>query len=164
MPRGKHSSDVTFDEYLSHRLAALLRYATVVTCDPHLAEDVVQEVLARAQLRWQKISRLDMPEAYLKRMVLNEFLSWRRRRSAMHVPLAREPDAPDPAEAISSRDALLRQIAMLPPQQRAVLALGFYEGMTDAEIATFLDCSESTVRSHRSRALSTLRMVQEVGR
>ena len=72
----------------------------------------------------------------------------------MHVPLAREPDVPDPADAISSRDALLRQIAALPPQQRAVLALGFYEGMSDAEIAAFLDCSEGTVRSHRSRAHS----------
>jgi RNA polymerase sigma-70 factor (sigma-E family) len=148
---------VTFDEFLSHRLAALLRYATVITCDPHLAEDVVQEVLARAQPRWHKIGSLDLPEAYVKRMVLNEFLTWRRRRAATNVPLAREQAVPDPAEAISARDALLRQIAGLPPQQRAVLALGFYEGMSDGEIAIFLDCSESTVRSHRSRALNTLR-------
>jgi RNA polymerase sigma-70 factor (sigma-E family) len=148
---------VTFDEFLSHRLAALLRYATVITCDPHLAEDVVQEVLARAQPRWRKIGQLDLPEAYLKRMVLNEFLSWRRRRAAARAPLSAHPNVPDPAEAISARDAMLRQIAALPPQQRAVLALGFYEDMSDAEIASYLDCSESTVRSHRSRALSTLR-------
>jgi RNA polymerase sigma-70 factor (sigma-E family) len=148
---------VTFDEYLGHRLAALLRYATVVTCDQHLAEDVVQEVLARAQPRWQKIAGLDLPEAYLKRMVLNEFLSWRRRRAALNVPLAREPEISDPADAISARDAMVRQIAALPPRQRAVLALGFYEGMNDDEIAVYLDCSPGTVRSHRSRALSTLR-------
>ena len=148
---------MTFDEFLSHRLAALLRYATVVTCNPHLAEDVVQEVLARAQPRWRKIADLDMPEAYLKRMVLNEFLSWGRRRAAARAPLTRQANVADPAEAISARDAMLRKLAALPPQQRAVLALGFYEDMSDAEIASYLDCSESTVRSHRSRALSALR-------
>lgn len=86
---------MTFDEFVAFRLGALLRYATVVTCDAHLAEDITQDVLVRAQARWERISAVDAPERYVKRMVLNEFLSWRRRRPARVIiqPLA-QPGPP----------------------------------------------------------------------
>ena len=77
---------MTFDEYVDGRLGALLRHATAITCDPHLAQDVVQEVLVRAQSRWDHIGQLSRPDAYVRRMVLNEFLSWRRRFSGRAVP------------------------------------------------------------------------------
>ncbi|GIH15093.1 SigE family RNA polymerase sigma factor [Rugosimonospora africana] len=153
---------MTFDEFLGVRLTSLLRYATVVTCNPHLAEDIVQDVLVRAQQRWARISAADQPEAYVKRMILNQFLSWRRRRDATAVPLteAMLAAAVSPTDAparVVERDALLRQIAVLPPRQRAVIALRYYEDRTDAEIAALLGCSEVTVRSHCSRALAALR-------
>jgi RNA polymerase sigma-70 factor (sigma-E family) len=154
---------MTFEEFIDVRLAALLRYATVVTCDPHLAEDITQEVLLRAQSRWAGIMRMDQPEAYVKRMVLNEFLSWRRRRAARTVPMSQESlDAAagpqsDPTEKINERDDLVRRIASLPPKQRAVIALRYFENRTDEEIADLLDCAVGTVRSHASRALAALR-------
>lgn len=154
---------MTFDDFLTHRLSTLLRFATVVTCDPHLAEDVVQDVLIRAHGRWARITALDHPEAYLKRMVVNEFLSWRR-RAARVVPvdiealLAAAPAHPDHAQRHGERDALLRRIADLTPKQRAVIALRYYDGRTDAEIALTLGCSVVTVRSHASRALAALRV------
>jgi len=154
---------VTFDEFVGARLPALLRYATAVTCDPHLAEDVVQEVLVRAQTRWGRIGSVDQPEAYVRRMVLNEFLSWRRRGARRAIPVRDEtiaavaPTVDDPAGRVVERDAVVAMIAALPPRQRAVIALRFYEGSTDAEIADLLGCSEATVRSHASRALATLR-------
>lgn len=154
---------MTFDEFVGARLGPLLRYATVVTCDPHLAQDVVQEVLLRAQQRWRRIARVDQPEAYVKRMVLNEFLSWRRRVANRVLPMERSqldratPPAEDPARQMVERDALLARIAGLPPRQRAVIALRYYEGCTDVEIAQLLDCRVGTVRSHASRALATLR-------
>jgi RNA polymerase sigma-70 factor (sigma-E family) len=154
---------VTFDEYVGRQLAALLRYATVISCDPHLAEDIVQEVLVRAQSRWDHIGQLDRSDAYVRRMVLNEFLSWRRRWSARVVPAGHEtidaaaPTVADPADGVVERDAAVAMIAALPPRQRAVLALRFYEGRSDAEIADLLGCSEVTVRSHASRGLATLR-------
>jgi RNA polymerase sigma-70 factor (sigma-E family) len=153
---------MTFEEYLRHRLYALLRFAMVIACDPHVAEDVVQDVLVRAHGRWDRITRLEHPEAYLKRMIVNEFLSWRR-RSARVVVYAHEaldaasPHAPDHARAHSERDDLMRRIATLPAKQRAVVALRFYDGRADSEIAEILGCSEGTVRSHASRALATLR-------
>lgn len=152
-----------FDEFLSARLGPLLRYATVVTCDPHLAEDVTQEVLARAQRRWRRIGHLEAPEQYVRRMILNEFLSWRRRRAAGVVPLERErlealaPPGRDHLAAVDERDLLLRAIAGLPPRQRAVIALRYYEDLPDEQIAALLGCRPVTVRSQASRALATLR-------
>ena len=70
---------MTFEEYAAWRLPALVRYAAVLTGDRELARDIVQEVLARAHPRWHRIARLDQPELYVRRMVTNQFLSWRRR-------------------------------------------------------------------------------------
>jgi RNA polymerase sigma factor (sigma-70 family) len=146
---------LTFDEFLGVRLVSLLRYATVVTCDPHLAEDVVQDVLIRTQQQWARISATDQPEAYVKRMILNQFLSWRRRRDARAVPLpnavmeAAAGSQADSTTWVAERDALLGQIA--------VIALRYYDDKSDAEIAALLGCSEATVRSHCSRALAALR-------
>jgi RNA polymerase sigma-70 factor (sigma-E family) len=154
---------VTFEEFVSSWLGALVRYATVVTWDPHLAEDITQNVLVRAQARWRRISRMDAPELYVKRMVVNEFLSWRRRRAARLVPLSRDSldlvvaPMPDPTGARDERDALMRLIAALPPRQRAVIALRFYEDLSVEQIAELLQCRTVTVRTHLSRALATLR-------
>jgi RNA polymerase sigma-70 factor (sigma-E family) len=152
---------VTFEDFVTLRLAALLRYATVVTWDPHLAEDITQEVLARAQPRWSRIAGLGQPEAYVKRMVVNEFLSWRRRRAARlqtHASIEHlAGSTPDPSTAWDERDAALRLIATLPAQQRAAIALRFYEDLSYEEIADLLGCRPGTARAHVSRALSTLR-------
>ena len=148
-----------FDEFVHVRLAALLRYATVLSCDRGLAEDIVQNVLMRAHVRWARVSAADRPEAYIKRMVLNEFLSWRRSRQVRVGRLSEQliPPAGDPMVVVDERDALLRQIALLPPRQRAVIALDYYEGHTDVEIAALLGCGVASVRSHRSHALVALR-------
>ncbi|HEX8631105.1 MAG TPA: SigE family RNA polymerase sigma factor [Catenuloplanes sp.] len=155
---------MTFEEFVSTRLGALVRYATVVTWDPHLAEDITQSVLVRAQRRWSRIGALDAPEQYVKRMVLNEFLSWRRRRAAGLVSLSAESlepliaPAPDPTAPRDERDAMMRLIAGLPPRQRAVIALRFYEDLPVEQIADLLGCRTVTVRTHLARALATLRL------
>lgn len=153
---------MTFEEFVTARLPALVRYATVVTWDPHLAEDITQNVLVRAQARWTRIGRLDAPEQYVKRMLVNEFLSWRRRRAAHSIPLAGEslaglmPPAADQTARRDDRDAMLRLIATLPPRQRAVIALRFYEDLGVDQISEILGCRTVTVRTHLSRALATL--------
>jgi RNA polymerase sigma-70 factor (sigma-E family) len=153
---------VTFEEFVSARLATLVRYATVVTWDPYLAEDITQNVLVRAQARWPRISRLDAPELYVKRMVVNEFLSWRRRRAARSIPLTGQvldtlmAPAPDQTVQRDERDAMIRLIATLPPRQRAVIALRFYEDLAVDQIAEILGCRTVTVRTHLSRALAGL--------
>ena len=156
--------DVTFEEFVSTRLGTLVRYATVVTWDPYLAEDITQNVLVRAQANWSRIGTVDAPEQYVKRMVVNEFLSMRRRRAARIVPLAQESLGPlmapaaDPTTPQDERDAMMRLIGGLPPRQRAVIALRFYEDMSIEQIADILGCRSVTVRTHLSRAHAALRV------
>jgi DNA-directed RNA polymerase specialized sigma24 family protein len=70
---------VSFEEYVAARLPALLRYAVLLTGDPHLAEDLVQDVLISAHGRWRRIVAGGSPDRYVQRMVTNAYLSWRRR-------------------------------------------------------------------------------------
>jgi RNA polymerase sigma-70 factor (sigma-E family) len=151
---------VTFDDWARARLPALVRFATVLTGERGLAEDVVQEVMIRAYGRWHRIVELDQPEAYLRRMVTNEYLSWRRRWSRVtpQPDVASTQETADHAVAHADRDAILAELARLPRRQRAVLVLRYYERLTDAEIAEALGCPAGTVRSLASRALATLRI------
>jgi RNA polymerase sigma-70 factor (sigma-E family) len=154
---------VTFDDWARARLSALVRFAVALTGDRGLAEDVVQEVLSRAYGQWSRIAGMDQPEAYLRRMVTNEYLSWRRRwaRITPHPDVSAIVEAgtdPDHAEAHADRAALTGELARLPRRQRVVLVLRYYEHLTDAQIADVLACPQGTVRSLASRALHTLRV------
>ena len=161
---------MTFEEFATARLPALLRYAAALTGDRDLAQDVVQEVMARAHLRWRSVAATESPERYVRRMILNEYLSWRRRWSVRNVTAASERlvdlgDARSPSRDHAGdhalRDDLWRRLATLPRKQRAVLVLRYYEGCSDDEIAELLQCAPATVRSHASRALKSLRMASE---
>jgi RNA polymerase sigma-70 factor (sigma-E family) len=158
---------VTFEQFAVARLPSLLRYAVVLTGDRELAQDVVQEVLARAQVRWGRITAAQSPEAYVRRMVLNEYLSWRRSWAVRNVHAVGErlDDARggvhDHADDVVEADELWHRLAVLGRRQRAVLVLRYYEQMDDDAIAELLGCSPATVRSHASKALKTLRLSSE---
>jgi RNA polymerase sigma-70 factor (sigma-E family) len=149
-----------FDGFVVARGQALLRFAHVLCGDGHLAEDLVQEVLARAHRRWERIERMEAPEAYVRRAIVREYLSWRRRRASTEAVVAEVPDRAypyDTAQRIAARDEMWTLLAGLPRAQRAVLVLRFYADLADDEIAAALGCSPSTVRAHASRALARLR-------
>lgn len=154
-----------FEEYAAARLPALLRYATALTADPVAAQDVVQDVLVKACVRWDRIERADRPDDYVRRMVLNEFLSWRRRwqvRTVRAVPAevlhARSTPVADHAGAVADRDEVRRRLARLPKRQRAIVVLRYYEGLDDAGIADRLGLRPGSVRSALSRALASMRL------
>lgn len=150
---------MTFEEFADARLPAIRRFAGVLTGDHALADDMVQEVLVRAHSRWRKIGVLDHPESYIRKMVVNEYLSWRRRNWRLVFTAAQlEVPGPDHADGHAERNALLGEIGKLPRRQRAVLVLRYYEGLSDPEIADTLGCSPATVRGYASRALATLRI------
>ncbi|WP_240670411.1 SigE family RNA polymerase sigma factor [Actinoplanes solisilvae] len=138
---------MTFEQFAMARLPSLLRYAVVLTGDRDLAQDVIQEVLARTQVRWRRISDTDDPEAYVRRMVLDEYLSWRRFWAVRRLRVAGDPNGD-----------LWARLFTLGRKQRAVLVLRHYEHLEDEQIAGLLGCSVATVRSHASRALKTLRL------
>jgi RNA polymerase sigma-70 factor (sigma-E family) len=151
---------VTFEEWVHSRGTAVTRFARLVTGDVHRADDLVQEVLARAYVNWRRISDADQPDMYVRRMVINMNASWWRRRSNRERVLAHPPDHPDARLAdvdLVERDEMWRLLRRLPQRQRAVIVLRYYEDLDDASIAEILGCAGATVRSTAARALATLR-------
>lgn len=150
-----------FAEYVVRQRPALMRFATVLTCQTWLAEDLVSDVLGRAFERWDRISGMAQPNAYVRRMVVNEYLSWHRRLARTSPRAEVEADSArlsDGADERAERDAMIRRLAGLPRKQRAAVVLRYYAGLPDAEIAVQLGCRVTTVRSQISRALATLRI------
>lgn len=155
---------LALDDVVRTHLPGLLRYATILVGDEHTAADLVQEVLLRAHVRWHRIALMERPDLYLRRMVTNEHLSWRRRWHVRtirpvtdEVITAHAGAARDHAQGLAEEDAMWQRLERLPPRQRTVLVLRYYEGLADAEIAAVLGTSPATVRAHAARALSTLR-------
>ncbi|MEU7974065.1 SigE family RNA polymerase sigma factor [Micromonospora sp. NPDC049089] len=154
---------MTFEEYAFARTSALVRLARLLTGDEHRAEDLVQEVLARAYARWGRISRTDQPDAYVRRMLVNTHNSWWRRLSSREISVAAVLDRAggvDEAAGVAERDALWRLVCDLPARQRTVIVLRYYEDLDDSSIAEILACSTGTVRTHAKRALAALRRRQ----
>jgi RNA polymerase sigma-70 factor (sigma-E family) len=145
-----------FDAFVRSRHAALLRYGHVLTGNPHAAADLVQDALERTGLAWSRVQRQDDPEGYVRRVMTNRHIStWRRLRRERLVADAPEAAYDDPAPRAD--DALWAALARLPRRQRAVLVLRYYEDLSEAQIATVLDCAPGTVKSQASKGLATLR-------
>jgi RNA polymerase sigma-70 factor (sigma-E family) len=150
---------VRFEEFVAARGQALLRFAYVLTADPHLAEDVVQSALVKALKHWKRVESSTAPEAYVRRIVVTTLADhWRRASSSELATEAPEvATEPDPAERIGSADEMWRALTVLAPKQRAVLVLRYYADLSDDDIARQLGISAVTVRTQASRALATLR-------
>ncbi|MBE7187075.1 SigE family RNA polymerase sigma factor [Jatrophihabitans endophyticus] len=151
---------MTYEQYVDAYWVRLSRFAAVLTGDTALAEDVLQAVLARAWERWPQVSASTHVHAYVRRMIVNEFVSWNRRwRRIVPVDDLTDlvPAVSDSADRHATRLSLLAALSGLPSRQRAAIVLRYYESLDDAEIADALGCGESTVRSNIARGLSTLR-------
>lgn len=149
-----------FAEFVLARTPALLRFAYLLTGDGHLAEDMTQEALVRAHRKWSTITSDAGPEPYVRKAIMRQYLSWRRRRSSGELPVAELPDTAgtgDDAEHVVARDEMSGLLAALSRAQRAVVVLRYYEDLPDAEIAGLLGCSPATVRAHAFTALKRLR-------
>jgi RNA polymerase sigma-70 factor (sigma-E family) len=156
--------DGGFDGYVAARGGALLRFAYLLCGDRHRSEDLVQSALVKTLRNWHSVVAADHPDAYVRRIVVREYLSWRRLRVSGEVlrelsDADRPPaaSAPDPAGAQASRAAAWDLLSRLPPAQRAVLVLRYYEDLDDEAVARVLSCTASTVRSNAARGLAALR-------
>ncbi|WP_436524922.1 SigE family RNA polymerase sigma factor [Actinoplanes sp. HUAS TT8] len=153
---------MTYEEFADSRLGALLRYACMLTGDPHAAEDLVQETMLRVQLHWWRVARSDAPDSYVRRILTNQFIESRRTSWWRRVLLRADPDpvaasTSDHAAENAERDRVWSLLAGLPRRQRAALVLRYYEDLPDQEIADILGCAVGTVRSAISRGLDALR-------
>jgi RNA polymerase sigma-70 factor (sigma-E family) len=143
-----------FQAYVASRGAGWERYAYALTGDAYRAQDLVQTVLLQAYRRWPRIVTLEHPDAYIRRMVTNSYLGWRRQKRNWEIPTGDLPErenSPDPAIGVVDRVELRRALQELSPHQRAVLVLRHVEGLDDEQIGQMLGCSVGTVRGHASR-------------
>jgi RNA polymerase sigma-70 factor (sigma-E family) len=148
-----------FESWLIVREPALQRLALLLTNDEHAAQDLVQTSLAKLYLAWDRLDDRDRLDAYARRILLNEHrTAWRRPWRRREVVTDDPPDRGRPAiEYDGSREAVWRFVASLPPRQRAVIVLRYYEELSEREIAGVLGISLGTVKSQASRALASLR-------
>jgi RNA polymerase sigma-70 factor (sigma-E family) len=154
---GVVSQPRTFEEYAQARLPALTRTAYLLTGDRSRADDLVQTALARCFVAWRRIQD---PDAYVRRALVNAERSWWRLRRSHEIPSDRLPDragAADTAGGVVERERVLRALARLPRQQRAVIVLCYYDDLTEVAVAEVLGVSVGTVKRQRARALARLR-------
>ncbi|KUL41942.1 SigE family RNA polymerase sigma factor [Actinoplanes awajinensis] len=145
------------DVFVAERGSALLATAVFLTGSRVAGEDLLQAALERLMRKWHRV-RGD-PEGYLRRMLYHLAVDrWRVRRRQPEVLMDVDPGShPDGTEDLHLREVLLQALAALPPRQRVVLVLRYWEELSEAEIAAALGCSAGTVKSSASRGLARLR-------
>ncbi|MDZ5664123.1 SigE family RNA polymerase sigma factor [Nocardioides sp. zg-1308] len=143
-----------FDAFVTARGAALSRTAYLLTGDHHLAQDLVQAALLQAAKHWRRIHT--SPEAYVRRAMYHQNISWWRRRRLVETPLLSHDGAARLADT-DLRLTLDEALARLTAKQRTVLVLRFYEDLTEVETARALGITAGTVKSTTRQALSRLR-------
>jgi RNA polymerase sigma-70 factor (sigma-E family) len=149
-----------YDDVYAALWPRLVRTAYAVSGDLGVAEDAVQIAFAKAYRSWRRISRMEAVEAYLRRMVVNEVLNNRRLARHRHeVTSAEPPEAATSgaAELTLAHTEMWSVLSTLPPRQRAVLVLRYYEDLSEQQIADVLGCRPGTVKSQASAALASLR-------
>jgi len=146
-----------YDAFVVDRSQRLLRTAYLLTRDWATAEDLLQAALVKLWFAWPRVE--GDPEAYVRRIIVTTHVSWRRRlwRREVAQEYLPEPSTADEATRHADRDALWRALHRLGPRQRAILVLRYFEDLPDAEIASLLGVTATTVRSQASRALARLR-------
>lgn len=158
MPEPAH--DDQLERLLSERGPQLLRTAVLLTGGQHDGEDLLQAALERVLGRWRTIH--GSPEAYLRRTLYNLAADdWRHqgaRRKVLGLLRAAQPGVVgDRTEEVDLRDALIRLLLQLPPRQRAVIVLRYWEQLSEAETAQVLGCTGGTVKAAASRGLRRMR-------
>ncbi|MFC0627878.1 SigE family RNA polymerase sigma factor [Kribbella deserti] len=156
-----------FEEYAAARGQDLVRLGFTVSGDYQRAEDLAQIALMQAFRNWRRVQRTEDPHNYVRRILVNSYLSMTRKRSFTEAPAAdidSERTVPDPAIDIVNSDDLWRALARLSARERVVLVLRYYQDMDDRTIAEVLGIKPSSVRATASRALASLRSARQYRR
>ena len=159
------ATDDDYDAFFRATWPRMFRTALALTGDAAAAEDALQSAYARAFASWRRVRSADRPEAYVRRMVVNEVVGARRygwgRRERPHEDAERYAErgrsVASAEDDVVGRGDLWTAVQALPPRQRAVVVLRYYEDLSEAEIAEVLGCSRGTVKSQASKALTHLR-------
>jgi RNA polymerase sigma-70 factor (sigma-E family) len=151
---------VPFAEFVTAHGKSLFRTAYLLTSNTHRAEELVQDTLALLYPKWDRAAQADAPLAYVRRALVNRFISGQRRPAARDVAMWELPDRADGrdlAEAVALRGTLWQLLHTIPERQRAAIVLRHFHDLPEPEIAAVLGCRPVTVRSLISRGLATMR-------
>lgn len=153
---------ITFEDFCDAHLEGLARYARLLCPDRFDAQDLLQDALFAAHLRWDRVGKMEHPAAYVRTIITSKHLKTVQRWSFRHVRVTDTGDMPDtpvgdPSGLINDRDQLRALLQSLTPRQRTAVVLRHFVGLPDAQIAAELGISTSTVASLISRALTSLR-------
>ncbi len=157
--------DAEFRDFMRARWPVMVRLAYGLTGDQGHAEDVAQTAFARAYASWPKVRRTGNPEAYVRRIVVNENRNRYRKHRVAERLTGSPPESAAAADATrqyDERSALVAALQRLGPRQRAVIVLRYWLDLTEDEAAAALNCSAGTVKSQTSRALAALRQSAEL--
>lgn len=153
----REKQDAEFTEYATARAARLRETAYLLCGDWHRAQDLAQITLAKLYVAWPKIERAEAVDAYARRVLLNEFLGYRRRRSSSERVTDEVPETAALPEQHDLRLTLLEALERLTPAKRAVVVLRYWEDHSVETVADMLQMSTSAVKSASLRALAELR-------
>jgi RNA polymerase sigma-70 factor (sigma-E family) len=157
----KAEQEQHFRDFVAARSPALLRTAYLLTGDAHLAQDLLQTALLACLRRWVRIRDHQQPEAYVRKAMYRHQVNWWRARArrpeALMAALPQPRTAGDHAADAVLRIGIIEALRSLPPRQRVVVVLRYYEDRSEADVAELLHISVGTVRSQASKALAKLR-------
>jgi RNA polymerase sigma-70 factor (sigma-E family) len=166
---GTEQSEPSFSGFVRRYSPSLFTTAYLLTGDVGHAEELLQDTLVRLYPNWHRVAAATSPVAYVRRSVVNSFISGRRRADRVVAldglrggPAGSRVAVPADAlrglaEAVTDRQVLMQLLRELPARQQAALVLRFFEDLTDAEIAKTIGCRPATVRSLLSRGLAAMR-------
>lgn len=158
-------AEMGFEDWVRASSQRLRRLAYLLTGDLHEAEDLLQSAYAKVLPRWNKISKYDSPEAYMRRVMANLRTSWWRRSRNREWSTDEIPEkpwragTPDEGDAVAESQMLLAALRALPQRQRTAVVLRHWCDLSEAETADAMNCSIGTVKSNASRGLAHLRAV-----
>lgn len=150
----KHMSDDAFDDMFRREYPSIRRTVALIVMSREVAEEVTQDAFAQLHIRWTRVSAMDKPGAWVRRVAIREAVK-RRNRARRGQTLEASQFVPDAVDVEVDVD-LLRAVGALPSQQRAAIVLRYYDDLPMSEVASALGCAEATARVHLHRARSTL--------
>lgn len=147
-----------FTEFVRAHSASLFRTAFLMTGDYQRSEDLLQTTLVRVYQRWPRVDAMDRPVGYARKVLVSQAASWWRSRSSHESPLVLrdEPGWGGSMDQVAEHELVWKAVLSLPPRQRAVTVLRYYEDLTEADIAETLGMAPGTVKSHSHAAARRL--------
>jgi RNA polymerase sigma-70 factor (sigma-E family) len=154
----EQSDEDRFAEFVRANTASLFRTAYLMTGDYQRAEDVLQAAFVRVYQHWPRVDIMDHPAGYARKVVVNQSVSWWRKRSSHESPqnVVADPAWDGRVDDVAEHERVWTAVLSLPRRQRAVTVLRYYEDMTEAQIAETLGMATGTVKSHSHAALRRL--------